>query len=337
MFSDLPESSTEKDEAEVVNTQRQRKPKPVLKLNRKIVDDDYDETEEEAEEKSEDEGEEGEEERERRRRRRRRRMESCFSKMSDDSPFSPGHEDDDIAEDGDCNKGIDAMDVDNLDAKELGDTSPIRNNTAAKYMVSRKRCKKTLKRFFFHTPKHLGSQLVPTFTCSYEDPTGVDARNEMPVTMVALVSTARIPKACIIFSPVYLNTAGPNQWFKKAKGLFQLWTLVLKYTDYSIRLNIMFFLNYGVITNILCQSRNWVVPDVSLSWINNTNTFIYFLLYVQHKSQPGPGQVRPEWSEWLKHLKGKLSLRSPKGQGIVEKDPEKQEQECKNAVFPFYI
>ncbi|THU78004.1 hypothetical protein K435DRAFT_701053, partial [Dendrothele bispora CBS 962.96] len=50
--------------------------------------------------------------------------------------------------------------------------------------------KKTLKRSFFHTPKHLGSQLTPTFTCTYQDPTGVDRRNEMPVTMVALVATA---------------------------------------------------------------------------------------------------------------------------------------------------
>ncbi|THU90855.1 hypothetical protein K435DRAFT_588922, partial [Dendrothele bispora CBS 962.96] len=47
---------------------------------------------------------------------------------------------------------------------------------------------------------------------------------------------------------------------------------------------------------------------LSLSWMNNTNTFIYFLLYVQHKSQPGPEQVKPEWSAWLKHLKRKLSL-----------------------------
>ncbi|THU81009.1 hypothetical protein K435DRAFT_617759, partial [Dendrothele bispora CBS 962.96] len=45
-----------------------------------------------------------------------------------------------------------------------------------------------------------------------------------------------------------------------------------------------------------------------LSWMNNTNTFIYFVLYVQHKSQPGPEQVRPKWSAWVKHLKGKLSL-----------------------------
>ncbi|KAI0070751.1 hypothetical protein K474DRAFT_1653183 [Panus rudis PR-1116 ss-1] len=46
---------------------------------------------------------------------------------------------------------------------------------------------------------------------------------------------------------------------------------------------------------------------LSLSWMNNTNTFIYFLLYVQHKSQPGEGQVKTTWSSWTEHMVGKLA------------------------------
>ncbi|KAJ6461872.1 ankyrin repeat-containing domain protein [Mycena vitilis] len=46
---------------------------------------------------------------------------------------------------------------------------------------------------------------------------------------------------------------------------------------------------------------------LDLSWMNNTNTFIYFLLYVQHKSQPGPQQIKPTFSCWIKHLKERLS------------------------------
>jgi len=45
---------------------------------------------------------------------------------------------------------------------------------------------------------------------------------------------------------------------------------------------------------------------LSLSWMNNTNTFIYFLLYVQYQSQPGPDQVEPKWSAWLEHGRKKL-------------------------------
>jgi hypothetical protein len=52
---------------------------------------------------------------------------------------------------------------------------------------------------------------------------------------------------------------------------------------------------------------------LSLSWMNNTNIFIYFLLYVQYKSQPvaeieevedGGTRilVKPTWSSWKNHL-----------------------------------
>jgi hypothetical protein len=42
---------------------------------------------------------------------------------------------------------------------------------------------------------------------------------------------------------------------------------------------------------------------LSLSWMNNTNTFIYFLLYVQYKSQSGPQQIRSDLSSWLTVVK----------------------------------
>ncbi|KAF5364454.1 hypothetical protein D9758_010637 [Tetrapyrgos nigripes] len=48
---------------------------------------------------------------------------------------------------------------------------------------------------------------------------------------------------------------------------------------------------------------------LNLSWMNNTNTFIYFLLYVQHKSQPGPAPIEPKLSAWIRHARNKLSFR----------------------------
>ncbi|KAJ7927013.1 hypothetical protein B0H13DRAFT_1599151 [Mycena leptocephala] len=65
---------------------------------------------------------------------------------------------------------------------------------------------------------------------------------------------------------------------------------------------------------------------LDLSWMNNTNTFIYFLLYVQYKSQSGAKQIKPDMSSWIKHLKevlsGSLSLnendrRSGDAEGIL--------------------
>lgn len=40
---------------------------------------------------------------------------------------------------------------------------------------------------------------------------------------------------------------------------------------------------------------------LSLSWINNTNAFIYLLLCVRYRSQDGG--IRPHLSEWLAHIK----------------------------------
>ncbi|KAJ7255353.1 ankyrin repeat-containing domain protein [Mycena rebaudengoi] len=45
---------------------------------------------------------------------------------------------------------------------------------------------------------------------------------------------------------------------------------------------------------------------LDLSWMNNTNTFIYFLLYVQHQSQEGRDQVRMGWIHWIKHFRDEL-------------------------------
>ncbi|KAJ7175211.1 ankyrin repeat-containing domain protein [Mycena crocata] len=39
-----------------------------------------------------------------------------------------------------------------------------------------------------------------------------------------------------------------------------------------------------------------------LSWVNNTNTFIYLLLYVQHRSQFGPEQFRADLARWWRSV-----------------------------------
>ncbi|KAH6911128.1 hypothetical protein BKA70DRAFT_53560 [Coprinopsis sp. MPI-PUGE-AT-0042] len=46
---------------------------------------------------------------------------------------------------------------------------------------------------------------------------------------------------------------------------------------------------------------------LNISWMNNTNVFIYFLLYVRYKSQPGKGHVELRWSAWVTHVKHQLA------------------------------
>ncbi|KAH8101618.1 ankyrin repeat-containing domain protein, partial [Cristinia sonorae] len=45
---------------------------------------------------------------------------------------------------------------------------------------------------------------------------------------------------------------------------------------------------------------------LDLSWMNNTNAFIYFLLYVQYKSQPGRDSIERKWSAWYRHIREQL-------------------------------
>ncbi|KAF6741528.1 hypothetical protein DFP72DRAFT_257451 [Ephemerocybe angulata] len=43
---------------------------------------------------------------------------------------------------------------------------------------------------------------------------------------------------------------------------------------------------------------------LNMSWLNNTNAFIYFLLYIQHKGQVGiRGRVEPTWRAWVQHIR----------------------------------
>ncbi|KAJ7200911.1 hypothetical protein B0H12DRAFT_1036608, partial [Mycena haematopus] len=46
---------------------------------------------------------------------------------------------------------------------------------------------------------------------------------------------------------------------------------------------------------------------LNLSWMTNTNTFIYFLLYIQQRSQLGPRQIRSDLFSAWKHLKSYFS------------------------------
>ncbi|KAF6763584.1 hypothetical protein DFP72DRAFT_478979, partial [Ephemerocybe angulata] len=64
---------------------------------------------------------------------------------------------------------------------------------------------------------------------------------------------------------------------------------------------------------------------LSMSWMNNTNAFIYFLLYVQHKSQATLGsEVKPTFSAWAKHIRDSLAsvIRIP---GSNTGEPERAE------------
>jgi hypothetical protein len=63
---------------------------------------------------------------------------------------------------------------------------------------------------------------------------------------------------------------------------------------------------------------------LSLSWMNNTNTFIYFVLYIHHKSDPERKDQRipPKWSAWINHVTQQFRLREKTSIGDDEKKDE---------------
>ncbi|KAJ6559742.1 hypothetical protein B0H19DRAFT_945256, partial [Mycena capillaripes] len=66
---------------------------------------------------------------------------------------------------------------------------------------------------------------------------------------------------------------------------------------------------FGILISAMVQAQTLGLPNfhaniiLNLSWMNNTNTFIYFLLYVQHKSQLGPQQIKSDLTSWFTHIK----------------------------------
>jgi hypothetical protein len=58
---------------------------------------------------------------------------------------------------------------------------------------------------------------------------------------------------------------------------------------------------------------------LNLSWMNNTNTFIYFILYVHHRSgRSGDGRILPRWSAWWEHVKQGLPIK-PRSMSTLHK------------------
>jgi hypothetical protein len=75
---------------------------------------------------------------------------------------------------------------------------------------------------------------------------------------------------------------------------------------------------FAILISAIVQARTLSLSGfhafiiLCLSWMNNTNTFVYFILYIHHWSdnQRGTDKIEPKWSEWRRHLRKKLWPRS---------------------------
>ncbi|KAJ7074827.1 hypothetical protein B0H15DRAFT_957021 [Mycena belliarum] len=67
---------------------------------------------------------------------------------------------------------------------------------------------------------------------------------------------------------------------------------------------------------------------LSLSWMNNTNTFIYFLLYIHHKSLVPEGRIET-LAGWIKHVLKNLSIHSP----VTEQAPSDSDADVEGKII----
>ncbi|KAF7338973.1 Multiple ankyrin repeats single kh domain [Mycena venus] len=86
---------------------------------------------------------------------------------------------------------------------------------------------------------------------------------------------------------------------------------------------------FGILISAMVQAQTLGLSNfhatiiLSLSWMNNTNTFIYFLLYVQHKSQLGPQQIRSDVISWYRHVRAWFSRSVKLADGGVDVEAQK--------------
>jgi hypothetical protein len=85
---------------------------------------------------------------------------------------------------------------------------------------------------------------------------------------------------------------------------------------------------FAILVSTIVQARTFVLSGfhasiiLSLSWMNNTNTFIFFLLYIHHKSDPDNGEKRIEaqWIDWFHHLCATLRSRQDEAKEDTQSD-----------------
>ncbi|KAH6902367.1 hypothetical protein BKA70DRAFT_1036193, partial [Coprinopsis sp. MPI-PUGE-AT-0042] len=69
-------------------------------------------------------------------------------------------------------------------------------------------------------------------------------------------------------------------------------------------------LAFAILISSIVQARTLGMTNyhanivLSMSWTNNTNAFVYFILYIHYKIElpAGQGQVGVGWKPWMRHI-----------------------------------
>lgn len=88
----------------------------------------------------------------------------------------------------------------------------------------------------------------------------------------------------------------------------------LEYAEMQTTTNLV--LAFAILISSIVQARTFGISNyhgnivLMMSWMNNTNAFVYFILYLRHKTglPMGQGRVDATWSAWFGHIKTRMSL-----------------------------
>ena len=87
----------------------------------------------------------------------------------------------------------------------------------------------------------------------------------------------------------------------------------LEYSEMQTTTNLV--LAFAILISSIVQGRTLGMSSyhgnivLLMSWMNNTNAFVYFVLYIHHKTKlpREQGSVKPSLSAWIQHVKDKIS------------------------------
>ena len=139
-------------------------------------------------------------------------------------------------------------------------------------------------------PTTMTTNCNPTSTCILPNPdiSGIGVR-------IAIYA-----QNLLCFLPVILNLWDRKVTLEEMKGI----------KDQSIG---MLTLAFAILISSVVQAQTLGLSVyhgnivLNISWMNNTNVFVYFLLYVQYKTQPGKEHVELRWSAWAAHVKHQVA------------------------------
>ncbi|KAH6902319.1 hypothetical protein BKA70DRAFT_1113115 [Coprinopsis sp. MPI-PUGE-AT-0042] len=90
----------------------------------------------------------------------------------------------------------------------------------------------------------------------------------------------------------------------------------LDYAEMQTTTNLV--LAFAILISSVVQARTMGMTNyhanivLMMSWMNNTNAFVYFILYIHHKIglPEGKGRVDVDWKAWMNHIRERLTCTS---------------------------